>query len=422
MPRRFAQSPPVSSGLVGLGVLLVLFALWPRGIAGTAVADLHLFIALVFGAMAVMDLCVHRAWRQAGLRGDMLIRRTAPLIDRVLLDKLLAVAIAAGLVWLVYRHAAIYQDPWYRRFTDPVLDHYALLVLGLAVYVVAIDRMMVNRVDDLALAGAWLRARGGNGNTQAARNLFLSTLIKAFFLPLMYGYALDDWLFFYGTRITLSSFTDIYEFLYRLAFFIDVIFAVIGYAVATRLLNSQVRWPEQTLGGWVVCLVCYMPFWQIIGRSYFDHASDVVWGNVLVPGTAAYVIWGSAILALLGVYMFSTVLFGTRFSNLTYRGTIWRGPYALTRHPAYLSKNLTMWMIHLPFLASGLNEAAGNVLALLGVNALYLARARFEERCCRQARDYRIYERMVRRHGLIARLRRLARRILTASVKRRLSA
>jgi protein-S-isoprenylcysteine O-methyltransferase Ste14 len=47
---------------------------------------------------------------------------------------------------------------------------------------------------------------------------------------------------------------------------------------------------------------------------------------------------------LTGIYAWATVAFGLRFSNLTYRGVLTNGPYAFTRHPAYLSKNAFWWM------------------------------------------------------------------------------
>ena len=416
MRRRFADSPPLSSGLAGLATIIILFVTWPRGIVATPLAEFHLFIALIFVVMAAVDLLLHKSARQAGLALQAALTRPWRL-DATLGNKLLATSVAAGAVWLLYQHAAIYQDDWYTRFTGPVRDYFALIFAGLLAYVVLVDRLMIEREDDLARAGAWLRGLGRNsgregqgGGIGGFRNVMLATLIKAFFLPLMYCFALDDWMFFYTNAISLGSFTEVYEFLYRMAFFVDVLFAVIGYGIASRLLNSHVRWPEQTLGGWLVCIICYTPFWQIVGRSYFDFGSEVVWGNVFMRDSPLYIAWGSVILGLMAVYMLSTVAFGNRFSNLTYRGTLWRGPYALTRHPAYISKNLTMWMINLPFIATSFDEAMGNVIALLGVNALYFARARYEERCCRQAADYRLYERIVRRYGIIGRLRRLLRR------------
>ena len=62
-----------------------------------------------------------------------------------------------------------------------------------------------------------------------------------------------------------------------------------------------------------------------------------------------YTLWGSAILALVAIYVWATIAFGARFSNLTHRGIITAGPYRFTKHPAYLAKNLSWWLITLPF-------------------------------------------------------------------------
>ncbi|WP_436428256.1 hypothetical protein, partial [Enterococcus faecium] len=50
--------------------------------------------------------------------------------------------------------------------------------------------------------------------------------------------------------------------------------------------------------------------------------------------------WGAMLVVLTGIYAWATVAFGLRFSNLTHRGILTHGPYALSRHPAYLAKNL----------------------------------------------------------------------------------
>jgi protein-S-isoprenylcysteine O-methyltransferase Ste14 len=96
-------------------------------------------------------------------------------------------------------------------------------------------------------------------------------------------------------------------------------------------------------------------------------------------------------LVFYGVYVWATMAFGLRFSNLTHRGIVTRGPYAWVRHPAYLSKNLAWWTENLPFFASPLEP-----LSLLGWNAIYFLRAITEERHLRFDPDYREYCRHVR--------------------------
>ncbi len=87
---------------------------------------------------------------------------------------------------------------------------------------------------------------------------------------------------------------------------------------------------------------------------------------------------GAWLVFLTGVYAWATVAFGFRFSNLTDRGIITNGPYAWTKHPAYVSKNLFWWFAVLPFFA-----VTGSVVDMipqhrdprLGQRRLLLARA-----------------------------------------------
>ena len=47
---------------------------------------------------------------------------------------------------------------------------------------------------------------------------------------------------------------------------------------------------------------------------------------------------GCRLVLLTAIYAWGTVAFGIRFSNLTHRGILTNGPYAWTRHPAYVSE------------------------------------------------------------------------------------
>jgi protein-S-isoprenylcysteine O-methyltransferase Ste14 len=78
------------------------------------------------------------------------------------------------------------------------------------------------------------------------------------------------------------------------------------------------------------------------------------------------------------------------------------------KHPAYLSKNLSWWLISVPFIAgAGWVVAVQSCLLLGGVNLVYFLRTRTEERHLRADPAYRDYEAYIAEHGLAARLWRL---------------
>jgi len=111
------------------------------------------------------------------------------------------------------------------------------------------------------------------------------------------------------------------------------------------------------------------------------------------------------IIALLAVYSWSTVVFGLRFSNLTHRGIITNGPYRWSKHPAYIAKNLSWWLISVPFIAgAGWMQAVQSCLLLTGVNLIYFLRAKTEERHLGSDPVYRDYVRFIDRYGLFASL------------------
>ena len=100
----------------------------------------------------------------------------------------------------------------------------------------------------------------------------------------------------------------------------------------------------------------------------------------------------------------ATVVFGIRFSNLTYRGVLTNGPYRFTRHPAYLSKNLFWWCSVMPFLVTSGSavDAIRNTFFLLVVNGIYYWRARTEEaHLLAEDPKYREYYDWMEENGLV---------------------
>lgn len=176
---------------------------------------------------------------------------------------------------------------------------------------------------------------------------------------------------------------DLYNISISVIFSIDVALAWCGYVISSRWVDNQTVSAEPTSLGWAVCLLCYPPFQVAPGWLYSPpgekeaiYMFDVQWVITffLILMIASYV-----------VYMLSTLWFGTRFSNLTHRGIIRKGPFAFIRHPAYASKNFAWWCIMFPaIIYNAFNNHFGpavlECLGLLLMSYLYYLRAVTEER------------------------------------------
>ena len=136
--------------------------------------------------------------------------------------------------------------------------------------------------------------------------------------------------------------------------------------------------------GWAVCLACYPPFNNILGTYLPLHngPSVVTNPNWLLALRAATVF-------LFAIYASATVAFGFRFSNLTNRGIVTRGPYRFVRHPAYLCKCTAWWLEHIPTMTL---TKAFFLSCLCGVYAL---RAWTEERHLSKDPEYVAYKKKV---------------------------
>jgi protein-S-isoprenylcysteine O-methyltransferase Ste14 len=174
-----------------------------------------------------------------------------------------------------------------------------------------------------------------------------------------------------------------------------------------KLFDIHIRSTEPTLAGWMVALICYPPFWNMAERSFLHYEDNYYWGEWLEPWPVLKFFWALAILCCVTIYVWATVSFGVRFSNLTNRGILTNGPYGLLMHPAYVSKNLSWWLISVPFVVTGsLADALTNCLLLAGINLIYFARAKTEERHLLRDPAYQAYALWMRAYGPGARLRR----------------
>jgi isoprenylcysteine carboxyl methyltransferase (ICMT) family protein YpbQ len=255
--------------------------------------------------------------------------------------------------------------------------------------------------------GLLLFGRNAESNLQAIRTHMLAWGVKAFFLPLMAQFLWSDmvWLHAYPWSALLNDFGTLYEFLFRMVFLLDVAIALTGYLLTLKPLGAQIRSTEPSVWGWLVCLACYPPLWPMVYNDLAAYNDAYYWGNWLTQEGFARITWGLAILTLCSIYLWATIEFGIRFSNLTHRGIVTGGPYRYFKHPAYLAKNISWWLISVPFIHTSSASEALRLCLLLGlVNLIYYWRAKTEEAHLSADPIYQAYQAWIAEHGFTAKL------------------
>ncbi len=225
--------------------------------------------------------------------------------------------------------------------------------------------------------------------------------IKAFFLPFMFSLLVEYLhLIFSFDWKSGHTFIGLYNHLLNIFYTADVFYGVLGYLLTLRILDTHIQSTEPTILGWWVCLACYEPFYHWIGIGRLHYESGFTWDQWLMFTPHFYYLCGASIIALSAVYGLATVAFGYRMSNLTYRGIITDGPYRFTKHPAYLAKVTSWWLISLPFFSiAGTAVAIKQTLALVAISFVYYLRARTEENHLSNYPEYVEYALWINENG-----------------------
>lgn len=275
-------------------------------------------------------------------------------------------------------------------------------------YVFWLDRRLGEPRDGAWHLGALLLGRAGVEREQiwchlrawAVKGFFLAFMISI--VPGSFRAAVDaDFLRLGSDPVALS------QWLVTLMFVIDIAFATVGYVLTMRPLDAHIRSATPYAAGWVAALICYPPF-ILMGTGgpldYRPGAQD--WLYWLQGHPALLTLTGFVLVGLTAIYAWATVAFGLRFSNLTDRGILTHGPYAFSKHPAYLSKNLFWWVAGLPILVTTGNpvDAIRNTALLAAVSGVYYWRAKTEEWHLSANPAYGPYAAWMAQHGAITRL------------------
>jgi len=332
--------------------------------------------------MVAWSLLVDKVHLRPSTGIDWTLKRPLRQTLHVSVTKIAGLWATFALIALIYFTERLYWDgTWYFAMQVMMVVAVPLVVLTVP-YVLWLDRYLGEPRDAAWHFGAMLIGREAYDRAEVYNHLRawgVKTFFCAFMISILpYGYAnVVNFDFATAPDGPFWTATNLFE----LVFLVDVQIAMVGYLLTFKPLDAHIRSANPFLAGWIAALACYPPFIQMGGTGVLDyHPGSSDWSHWLQGHETLAWIWAAALVILCVIYAWATVIFGIRFSNLTYRGVITNGPYRLTRHPAYLSKNLFWWLATMPFLSPDSPvDAVRNTLLMAGVSAVYYWRAKTEE-------------------------------------------
>ncbi|MCP5078910.1 MAG: isoprenylcysteine carboxyl methyltransferase [Psychromonas sp.] len=316
----------------------------------------------------------------------------------------------AFIYWLFPEYRGGYYDNFFILLRNISLG----LCLIAIPYFYLIDRAMVDPKDGYWQLGTLILRVNSNTNWLSICQLLLGWTVKLFFLPLMFKYASNNLnliinqdigqILSFSEQFSSRDSLNLYQFFNNFLFYIDLLFVTVGYCFTVRLFDSHIRSTEPSFFGWFIALACYQPFWgAVFGSLYISYNSGRDWSNFFWDFPLIHVSYATLILCFVVIYVWASIAFGIRFSNLTHRGILTNGPFKFTKHPAYISKNISWWLIFMPFLvAPEFDDKLRLSLLLILQNGIYFLRARTEEKHLSADPGYVLYAQYIEQHGIFS--------------------
>jgi len=252
----------------------------------------------------------------------------------------------------------------------------------------------------------WVFVKNLSENTGVSKEEKVSLLfylVKLFFTPVMMGFLIGNmtsviqilpsignyynsgnWQDFKNTFLAV-----IFPAMFYSILLIDTTIFAFGYLFESKKLKNVVKSVEPTALGWLVAIMCYPPINTLTANIFGWYSSDFSnFGNSNLDLIASFI---SIVLFI--IYVWASIALGFKASNLTNRGIVTKGPYKYVRHPAYISKNLSWWIMGIPFI---INVGFLAIFSLSAWTFIYFLRALTEERHLSQDPDYLNYIKKVK--------------------------
>ncbi len=393
------------AGLVGVGIWLAIAFTYRMDGPYSAMMNV-LFCGV---PMVLWSLLVDKVHRNptAGIDWDAPARPVREILDTSI-TKLAGLWATWALIAGIYCIARFYWRGNYLFSMEMFSKGAVPLFVASVFYVIWLDRRLKEPRDGAWHLGALLMGHDGVDKSAIYSHL-RSWAVKGFFLAFMISIVPGgfsnminvDFALIQRDPVALS------QWLITSMFVFDVCFATVGYLLTMKPLDAHIRSATPYAAGWAAALMCYPPFILMGDGDPLDyHPGSADWVYWLQGHPALLSIFGATMVILTGIYAWATIAFGLRFSNLTDRGILTHGPYAFTKHPAYLSKNTFWWISALPFLTTTHSyvDAIRNTVLLGCVSGVYYWRAKTEEWHLGADPKYQEYARWMAEYGLITRL------------------
>jgi hypothetical protein len=362
--------------------------------------------------MVLWSLLVDKVHRNPSTGIDWSLRRPWRETIDISLTKLAGLWATWGLIALVYATMRYYWSGQY-EFSMELLARAAPWLLLISVpYMLWLDRRLVEPRDGCYAFGRWLIApkspASGPVDGRAIGHHLRAWGVKGFFTAFMLSIVPGNFSALVSVQMSEVLANPYLTGLWtiNLLYLVDVHIATVGYILTLKPLDAHIRTANPYGMAWVAALICYPPFILMNGGPLDYQIGGSDWGYWLQGHDTLMAIWGALLVLLIAVYAWATMAFGIRFSNLTHRGVITHGPYAFTRHPAYISKNLSWWVGSLPFLVTsgGWVEGARTTALLALVSSVYYWRAKTEEKHLLADPAYQAYWTWAQANALVPRL------------------
>lgn len=358
--------------------------------------------------MVLWSVFVDRVHRNPTTGIDWSLRRPWRETLDISLTKLAGLWATWALIAAAYATMRYYWQGNYAFAMDLLARAAPWLLLVSVPYMLWLDRRLVEPRDGCYAFGRWLIAPGSAVDGRAIAHHLRAWTVKGFFTAFMLSIVPGNFASLVTvpmSEVTANPYmTGLWTI--NLLYLVDVHVATVGYILTLKPLDSHIRTANPYGMAWVAALICYPPFILMNGGPLDYQVAGADWGHWLQGHDGLMAVWGVLLAGLIAIYAWATMAFGIRFSNLTHRGIITHGPYALTRHPAYVAKNLSWWLGSLPFLVTsgGWVEGLRNTVLLALVSGVYYWRAKTEEKHLLADPAYQAYWAWAQHHAPVPRL------------------